>query len=225
MNIEELKAMLTADGADKDAIMESVLELVNAEKTKGIETYQKKDKEALKLKNAMKELGYDPDVDGDLDNFVTKSKSKKVDVESSKLTIAQMSEKLTTLETQMAQEKLRADTQRQRADREKINSKLTSTIGDKIFGSKYIIESLITNGKVKIVDDNVVFSEGDDIIPFDTGINKVLEENKEMLKVAQKNGGGSVKKDSNPSTMDFANMSVEEVMANIDSVRKQYMKK
>ena len=225
MTIDELKKMLEADGADKNAIMESVIELVNAEKTKGIESYRKKDQESLKLKNAFKDLGYNSDEDGDLENFVNKSKSKKTEVESSKLTIAQLSEKLTDLESKISQEKLRADTMRQRADKEKINSKLTATIGEKIFGSKYIIESLINNSKVKIIDDNVVFSEGDEIISFDTGIAKVLEENKDMLKIAQKSGGGSVKQDSNISTTDFANMSVEEVMANIDSVRKQYMRK
>lgn len=225
MTIEELKKML--EGSDNaESIIESVLDMVNSEKEKGVSSYKKKDQETLKLKNAIKELGFNPDEDGDLDTFIQKQKSKKTETESVKLSNAQLAEKLASIEEQMNAEKARASALQKKAEREKINSRLTSTIGEKIFGSKYIIESLINNGKVKVVDDDVVFVNGDDVIPFDTGVKNVLEENKEMLKVSQKNGSQSVKSDGTPaSELDFKNMTPAELKANIAKVRETFLKK
>lgn len=228
MTIEELKKMLeSAEGlAEKESIIEGILELVNAEKEKGVSSYKKKDQETLKLKNAIKELGFNPDEDGDIDNFIQKQKSKKTETESVKLSNAQLAEKLANIEEQMNAERSRAANMQKKAEREKINSKLTSTIGEKIFGSKYVIESLINNGKVKVIDDDVVFVNGDDVVPFDTGIRNVLEENKDMLKLSQKSGSQSVKTDGTAtSDMDFKNMSVAELKANISKVREAFIKK
>jgi len=226
MTIEQLRALLAkaATAEEKEAIMDAIVSLIDTEKQKGIDSYRAKDKETLKFKNAVKELGYDPDVDGDLETFIAKSKSKKTEVESSKLTIAQLSEKLTEVQNEIATERTRANEHKAKAEREKMNSKLTSTIGDKIFGSKYVIESLINNKRVKIVDDNVVFTNGDEVIPFDTGIKSILEENKDMLKVSQKNGSETFKTTGDgTSDKDFSNMSSAELRANISAVREHYM--
>lgn len=226
MTLEQLKLALmkATTEAEKEDIISAIESLLTAETEKGKSLYKKKDSEALKLKNAMKELGYDPETDGDLETFIAKSKSKRGDVESSKLTIAQLSEKLTEVQNEIATERSRANEHKAKAEREAMNSKLTSTIGDKIFGSKYVIESLINNKRVKIVDDNVVFANGEDIIPFDAGIKKVLEENKDMLKVSQNNGSNTFKTAGEPiSDKDYASMSSAELRANIADVRKHYM--
>ncbi len=226
MTIEEIKAMLEAaktnDGKieEIDTLLEGVIDVVNSEKTKGQQAYKKKDKEVLKYKSVIKELGFDND-EGDVSSFVSGIKDKLTNTDKNKSKYAQMSEKLDDVLGELNKERDASKRLRQSNIKEKITNKLTKSIGDKLYGANYVIESLVTSGKVAMDEDNnIYFKDGDDVVTFDKGVAKVLEDNKDMQKVSQNKGTGKPGGDTTGG-LDLDEMSVDDILANLDDVKKQ----
>ena len=221
--MEDVLAMINKLGIDnKDDLTNTIITLVEEEKNRGIESYRKKDQEVLKYKNTLKELGWDSEKYQDVSEFVTTVKKKDEVVSKKDITISELNTKLIDLESKWTQERESAKQITEKSNRNKMLAELTGAIGDKLRGSKYIIDSYISNGRVAIVDDKVAFRDGETTIDFNTGIQKVLEENKDLLIVNQKTGSESKKTDTKVEDLgDLSKMSISEVRANIDVIRSK----
>jgi len=222
MTFEELKAMLEkAEGIEKDSVLEGVLELVNEEKSKGIALYQKKDGELLKLKASIKEAGYDSSKHETIKDFVKSLSEKASTSETDKLTINTLNEKLSDLENKWTEASRKQQEAETKANKESLKSKLTTVIGDKVYGSKYVIDSLIDKGEVRKIDGRDVWSVDGTDLEFDAGLDKFLKSNSDILKSTKTNGTGepgstvSTKKDN-------SELSVEEASARIHDLAKEY---
>lgn len=223
MSIEKIMEQLNKIQFDgKDSIIDEIVGAIEAEKQKGIESYRRKDQEVLKYKNTLKELGWDSEKYSDVTDFISNIKKKDEVVSKKDLTISELNNKIVDLESKWTAEREIAKQTAEKANRNKMLAELTTAMGDKLRGSKYIIESLINNGRVTIVEDKVAFKDGDSTLDFNSGINKVLDENKDLLIVNQKTGSESKKIDSKVDDLgDLSKMSVAEVRANIDAVREK----
>jgi len=209
MTLEEILSSV-----ENEDVREGIVSLINAEKQRGIESYQKKDSEVLKLKNKIKDIGYDSEKYDNYDSFFDTLKSKDEKVKSSELTIAQLNDKLNNLTTTLEQQKLEAENKAKESKRNKLTAELTKTIGNDFYGSDYMIESLVNNHKVDLVGNNIVGRNGDEIIPFDKFYDTIKEENKESLKFEQKRGSGSDQGVQTKTTSDF----VQRVKDNIKGI-------
>ncbi len=219
--VEDVLAMVNKmDFEGKDDLTNSILSLVEDEKQKGIDSYRKKDSEVMKYKNTLKELGWDSEKYADVQDFVSNVKKKDESVSKKDLTISELNARLMDFESKYNQERENAKAIQTKSNRNKMIAELTSTIGDKLQGSKYIIDSLISNDRVGVIDDKVVFKNGEELIPFDMGITKILEENKDLLKVTQKNGAQTAKSDASGEGLDFSKMSKAEIKQHMDQLYK-----
>lgn len=177
-SIEELKSLI------KDPqILEDIVDSINAEKEKGISEKSKANKEAQnlrKFKTAVEAIGYgDSD---DLDSFVSsiiKVKNKKP--EENTLTLKTLNEQIESLKTEL-------NSARNKSKHDKIKAKLTEALSDKILGSKYIVDSLVSSNSVDIDGDDVIFKYDGSVVSFQEGIKKVMEDNKDLIKSSLKNG-------------------------------------
>jgi len=187
MNLEEILAKI-----ESDELKEAIVSKINEEKEKGISSYSKKDREVLKYKNALKDLGYDHEKYNDVQEFIESKKSVEQTATDSKLTIATLNDKLNELTATLESEKAQAEAIKRSAKENKLTAELTKTIGGEFYGADYLIKSLITDGKVDLDEatNQVFFKNGDDLIPFEKGVEKLKEENRDMLKVTQAGGTG-----------------------------------
>jgi len=177
---------------ENEETKEAIISLVEAEKEKGISSYRKKDSEVLKLKNTLKELGYDHEKYSNVDEFIEDTKKVKDKVSKSSLTIAQLNDKLNDITSQLDSEREAAANAKRLAKENKLTAELTKNIGKDFIGSEYLIKDLISEGRVDLVNNEVVFKEGDDIITFDKGLVDLKEKNKGMLRTNIKSGTGDV---------------------------------
>ena len=211
----------TLEGLDNGSELISVIDntinslsaKVEAEKRKGIEATNKRNKEnegLRKYKTAVKTLGYDSEelelddfvsnVSSDLSNFKKVSKDgggldftatpqyKELNKQLRQLT--KNSEKMTA---ELEAEKERAKQLKIRNQNSTIKSTLLKTLNDKMIGVDLVADNLINSGKVKLDEDEktIVFADGESVIDFDDGIKNLLEERKDLLKNQQHAGGGS----------------------------------
>jgi len=221
---EQYKAVLVkanVDEANQVILLNAFDESINEQIEIGKNHYKNKDSEKLALKAKFKELGYDPDIHGSLDDFINKQKQNRDASNTDKLTISQLSEKVTAFESSLNAEKLRTETLQKDNAKEKITTKLTKSIGAKIYGSEYLIKDLINEGKVDVVDNSVVFKDGDTITTFDTGVKNLLEAHKENLKVDQ-NPGSSSTPAKEFTTEKVKNLSVADALSDLDNLKKMY---
>ena len=223
---EILKEMSEKFGSDEiekysKAINEAFEKEVGKEKEKGISSYQKKDKEVVKLKGMLKELGYDKDTYDSIDEFKSSIQKAKDKADNSDMTISSLNSKIETLTEQFNKAEEQKTKLAEKNKKSTIYNKLNKSIGDQLYGSEYVIESLINNKKVDMNGENVVFRNGDDVVDFDTGVKKLLDENKDILKVNQKSGNNSKNQKSVINDLsDFDDMSVDDALANIDQIKE-----
>ena len=199
MTLEEILAKI-----ESDELKEAIVTKINEEKDKGIQSYTKKDKEVLKYKNALKDLGYDHEKYSDVTEFIESKKTVEQNVNESKLTIATLNDKLNDLTNKLDQERQQAEAIRRTAKENKLSAELTKTIGAEFYGADYLIKSLINEGKVDLDDatNQVFFKNGDDLVPFEKGIEQLKEQNRDMLKVTQSGGTGDKGGTGIPTTVD-----------------------
>lgn len=222
MTFEELKALLsTATGVEVEKVLEGVQDLVNDEKSKGIALYQKKDGELLKLKSTLKEAGYDPSKHETLKDYVRSLSERASTSDSAQLTINTLNEKLSDLESKFAESartRIEAET---RANKESLRSKLTSALGEKVYGSKYVIESLLEKGEVKKVEGKEVWSIDGTDLEFGVGLEKFLKGNTDILKSTKTQGTG-VPGSTASEKKDYSELSVEEATARVKELGKEF---
>jgi len=218
MTLEELLALLTSGEITKEqyaSVKETIEGAINAEKTKGIESYQKKDREVLKYKQALKAIGYDKDTEDGVDGFVQSLKGKLGTTESSQLTIAELSNKLTELTEAYNNDKLKLQQTQEQADLGLITTELTKALGERFNGSSAIMDGLIGRKRVKVVDGKVAFVNGESVIPFEAGVKTLEEEYKDLLKNQQRPGVNTTPSQK-PTTLgakDINSMSADDGLA------------
>jgi len=223
MTFEELKALLSgADGqVDQAKVLEAVQGLVEIEKQKGISLYQKKDGELLKLKSSLKESGYDPEGGKNFKEYLSELSSKAKASSDAEITINSLNSKLSELnekfiESQAAQRRASED-----SIRESLRSKLTQTLGEKVYGSKFVIDTLIAKGDVRKVDDKEVWNIDGADVDFSTGLEKFLKNNADIVKSSQVTGTGEPGR-GNRTVQDNSKLTVDEALLDVKSLAKQY---
>lgn len=216
MTVEELKEMISKDDINKELVLSKLDEFANDAKN----SYKRKDIEALKFKSAIKKLGYSSDEHSSVDTFIESMLSKSQHQ-------ALPSDKITLLESRLAEYETKVQASDKRESDAKIQSKLSSAIGSKLKGSKAIVENLMLKGVVKLVDGEVVFKgkTDDEFVLFDNGINALLEEHQDLLIVDQIRGGNikpilSNNTDKTLSMESINKMSPEQIKENIDAIWK-----
>jgi len=187
MTLEEILSKL-----ESEDLKESIVSLINDEKERGITATRKKDKENLKLKTDLKDLGWDKDEYPTFDEFKESRSDIKKTATDSKLTIATLNDKLNSLTDELVNERVEAKRIKRVSKENKLSAELTSKISGSFFGAEYLIKTLISDGKVDLDETTgaVFFKNGDEVIPFDKGLETLKNDNKDMLKVSQQGGTG-----------------------------------
>jgi hypothetical protein len=223
MELGELTAKLETLAGGKE-LAETVVNLVETEKQRGIQETGKRNKENQHLrrfKQSFEALGYDESVD--LDGF-TASLVKKVNYKPSDDDVSQSKLTLKTLNDQI--QKLTNDLQNERnvSKTKTISAKLISSLTDKVYGADLLVKSLISDGQVDLQNDEVVFKHGENYVGFDEGIKNILEQRKDIVKNSQVPGSrtnGSGVSDIPRNINDLiANGSPEQIQANLAEIKK-----
>lgn len=183
----------------------------DTEKTRGIAEANKRNKEnegLRKFKKSMETLGFDHDSD-ELDTFVEdmtgklkeasekhdpKDVTKSPQYQEILKTTKKLQKQLDTQAEELKSEKENASTMKVKTQRNQMKSVLMTTLNEKVYGADYLVESLISNDKVKLDEDDekvVIFVEGDNTIEYEDGIAKLLEARKDIVKNPQSGGGGT----------------------------------
>lgn len=199
---------------DLDSLLESlteeqvtvITEAISAETEVGKAKYRSKDKEVLKFKTALKEMGYDNSSEK-LEEFIEKKKAVAEPVEPS------LSDK--ALKSEL--DALKADLAKEKADAKKANlfNKLQAELGDKLIGSKLIIEDAIRNDRFDLDGDTLVYKDGEDVLNASKGFEAIKEENSSAITTNQTGGTGSVGGDG--SSEPEAGESLEDIIAFLTS--------
>jgi hypothetical protein len=212
MDLEALKTLL-GDNVKKDDIIEMVSNTIkesNAYKAK-VET----------LTTSLKDIGYD-ETKG-IGALVKELKKKDNDIITSKSQSSTLEERLQQIEAELNSTKEREAKLSRENKQSKIMSDMKSKLDKKIHNSDAVIENLILKGKLDIVDNNIVYKDGDTVKAFDQAVNYIIEQQpKDNLKVTQKQGFDSSEMESfsESKLSNLASMSISDVSNNIDSIAK-----
>lgn len=186
--------------------------------------YDKKQSQIKTYEQILGELGYDPEKYENKQDFTTSVKNQQKELEMTKSEKETLRERIARLE---ALEKDRVDEltkTKAQNDRNTVANKLTEALGNKLQASKYIINDLINNGSVKVVDGEVMFVNGEEVILFDKGVEQVLEANKDLILTTQIAGAGSFKTNNKAQgtlTLDQINkMTPDQIKANLSEIKK-----
>jgi hypothetical protein len=227
MEIDELLVMIneSLEAEKAESLKEGVISLLNAEKERGIQTYTKKDKEAMKLKEVLRSLGYDKDQYDTYDDFVSKKREGESKKYETDLTLSSLNEKINALNSQLNAERAEKEAISRKIKTEKARSILSSELSDKVYGAKYLIESLISNNDFDIDGDNVYTKIGDEKKHITKLIEEVLDQNKDILKINQRPGAEAKPSGDNVSqhalTLEKINkMTPEEIKLHLNDIRK-----
>jgi len=214
---------LDAETLDKDSIKSSITSVLEAQATYGKTQYDKKQSQIKKFEEVLDAIGYEGE---SVKDFAKKFKEDKSAIDTTKTEKEQLVERIKRLEAEDAQRK--EEQNRLKAENEKniITSKLTEAIGNRLKGSKYIIKDLIRENKVTLVDGEVMFVEGDDVVLFDKGVESVLESNADLV-VNKQNAGISTtktidndKKSSGLTLEQINKMSPDELKIHMSEIKK-----
>jgi hypothetical protein len=224
MTFEELKAALEAAG--KGELVDNALALIDAEKQKGISATNKKNQENAKLrafKNAAESLGY---TEGDVDEWAAGliTKVNKETTSNNSPTVKALNDQLASLKSALDNEKKARTEAESRAKNKSISAKLSEVLADKVYGHDLLIKSLISDGKVDLDGENVVFVNGDDRIDFNNGLKSLLESRKDIAKTVQNPGTGKVENKNIPANLEAIIKSgdMNTIKANLDQIKQSY---
>jgi hypothetical protein len=163
----------------------------------GVDKYNKKDGEHLKLKNAIKDTGYDSDKHATLREYIDSLKDVTVKANDGDLAYKALEKKFTDMETLFASEKADAKTSN-------IEAELTKELGGMFIGksSSLLIKDLIAGGKVDLQDGKYFFKDGDTVTDFKSGVATLKETYKDLLKSDQNGGSGDAGGDTGDADAD-----------------------
>lgn len=224
--INALYSELDQESIDKEGIKSQIKSIIETQDNYSKSNYQKKAQQNKELLELLGEIGYDPNIHTNKQEFVSKFKEKSTEIEHKSSEYSLLEARLKKIEAEKAEETERANKLKQQTDRQTIEQKLKEAIGQKINGSKYIIKDLINDGKVDIVNNEVVFKNGDEIILFEDGIKSIFKDNPDLVIPDIRPGMGiSTKVTSQTNkpklTIDAINkMTPEQIKANMDEIRK-----
>lgn len=176
------------------------LSKIEEEKERGIQSYRKKDAETLKLKNQLRSL------ETGTDENILREKT--------------VAEQIKALQDQLDQERTTRSEAENKIKNKTIESELTKALGDKIYGAEDFIQLAVLRGDLKILDDQIVTSEGK---PFSDYIATVLESKKGQLKVVQNPGVNILPRQTNESG-NKSFRSIEEINSLTPSEIQKYAK-
>lgn len=176
------------------------LSKIEEEKERGIQSYRKKDAETLKLKNQLRSL------ETGTDENILREKT--------------VAEQIKALQDQLDQERTTRSEAENKIKNKTIESELTKALGDKIYGAEDFIQLAVLRGDLKILDDQIVTSEGK---PFSDYITNVLESKKGQLKVVQNPGVNILPRQTNESG-NKSFRSIEEINSLTPSEIQKYAK-
>lgn len=185
MTLEELLSKVS-----DETLKEQIADFVAEQKDYSVSQYRKKDKEVLDMKIKLKTKFGIEDLN-DLDDIVDKYTKNSEESTKSKLTINSLNERVEELINSLNNEREAKIQIEKKAKTKTLEAELTSHIGDKFYGSKYLIKDLINDGAFDIdTDGSLFYKSGDTVLPFDKGIEAIKEKNKDMLRISQTVGSG-----------------------------------
>ncbi len=234
-SMEDLKSSLKGHAAEND-VLEFVVGQIEKEKTTGIDSRRKANREAEGLREKLKkvqasltELGYPEEEDADLEGFLeglkTKVKSSTQSESETQKAVKKLQNQLKTLETQLAEKTKAEQDLRLKATVSRIKEALTKSLGDKIYGPGFVIDSLIASGAVALDDaEQVVWKNGDQSVPYETGLKTWIDKNPDVVKNQQKAGSASAAAQG-PAQRKFTieqmqGMSKDDIKANLKDIKQ-----
>ena len=225
---EDLERSLTESKNPQAAeIMEFVRSAIENEKQTGISSKRKANAEAQNLrrwKTKLEELGYDGEDPEAMAEWLAKQKAPAApDANQPNPEIDKLRKEFKRAQEALAEKTAEAARVKATADSRAIKAKLTEALRDKMFGHDLLADTLISQGKVKLADDeSVVFVNGEDELDFEKGVRKLLESRPDLLKNTQSPGAKSGNRQQSAApryTMDqLKTMSAEQIAADMDNV-------
>jgi len=216
MTLEQLLALLDSGEITKETAAQGkqvILDAIEAEKNKGITSYQSKDKEVLKYKAAVKKLGYSKEeVDG-LDAFIESLASKSASADGKDVTIAELKSNITSITKRLDDEAAEKTALAEKHGNTRAQMELQKSIGDKFVGADTIIENLLLSKRVSVVDDKVVFKDGENIVTFEDGVKALEEKYKGQIKSNQAGGANTTQGGSGLPPKKLNEMTADEGLA------------
>lgn len=191
MTLEELIAEV---GPDKAAIITAALQ---AEKDRGVSESRKKGEEVKKLltlANRYKDVLRGLDLDPESDDLETQLETVKKNLGNGKQ-VPEYEKQLKALTARVDKAEKDAAEKTQRLRTAKLTQKLQGALASKLIDGtpEYIIDGLITKGRVKVSEDDetVLWNENGTDIDFDKGVESWLKSNPSLVKNVANAGGGS----------------------------------
>ena len=186
MTLQELLA--TVPEENRAAIGDFVASAVEAEKQVGITTHQKQNKELIAKDKKLASLGWDKATES-FEEFEVKLNKTKETATQGELTIAQLSDRLGNVETELSSEKtLRLNAESKVTDGV-LRSQLNKAIGTKLFGGDFLVDNIILNKELVVDGDTITTKDGD---TFDSFVTSTLEANKDNVRSEQKLGSDTL---------------------------------
>jgi len=193
-----LQELLVEIGEEKAVL---VKEAIEAEQLKGIAKAKenngklsKATTELIRLKGIVENVGLD--LDGDTDQQIEDLKQRLTAAAGKKKgepdpEVAKLGKELASLKKLLADKDAEATEAKQKLTNAKLTERLTKALGDKVVAHDYVIKDLIRNGQVKLVDDAVLWVDGEEETDFDKGVEKFVKANPTLLKNTQRPGSGA----------------------------------
>lgn len=182
----------------------------DTEKQRGMDEISKKNREAeslRKFKQGFESIGFDAEDNAELDDFVADIQEKlkggsgdgNNDI-TKHPQFRELQKQMKGVQRAFESQKTELETERkEKADTKRkmqvstMRSGLLEALGEKVYGPDLLVDNLITSGKVKLDDDDktILFVNGEDTVDFKDGIEKLLEDRKDIVKNTQQSGDGS----------------------------------
>lgn len=200
-NLEDvIKALPAEDAEAVSTALSTVKAEVEAEKTKGINSYKDAKSETNRLLNkfkpiekALQEAGLDLNDEG-LADAIKAAKSNQSGKSELEKSLATLQRQVKDLTESNAEKEKQAQESAAKLRQKMISEKLTKAFDGKLIDgvTDYIIRTMTLDGKVRVTDDDgIVFVENGEEISFDKGLENWMKTNKPLLRNTQKSGGGS----------------------------------
>ena len=222
MEMSDLVKKLEALENGKD-LAETVVQLVESEKQRGIQETSKRNKEnqhLRKFKQSLEALGYDEGVDVDMftSDLIQKVNKPVNEDNTSKLTLKTLNDQIQKLTNDLQNERKVSKTKT-------IQAKLSQKLSDKFYGADLLIRSLVEDNKVDLENDEVIFKFGENAMNMDDGIKHLAESRKDIYKSSQipgskTNGTGANDIPKNINDL-ITKGSPEQIMANLKDIKKE----
>jgi len=197
MSIEEIKTKLGDKAEEILPLVQSAIDAVKEEEARihaAAKSKVNKEAEGLRhrLKRVLDAIGYK---DGDVETYIEQFVSKQEQTSTQK---SDLEKRIDIIQKTLEMERKEKELLKQKSKNRIIESGLKEAFA-KVRGKEYVIKSLIADGVVTTDEnDNIQFSYDGEIVDFKTGVNKWLNDNKELVEGVSKGGDSSKPRGSSP---------------------------